>query len=453
MSISPRQVAAYLKEYIKKYRKEFDRLTSPPPTGGGYPKLHISPYLYSKEITCSLANDGAIITDFSWAPFEGWDIAGGPALLVDTPETRVPFSIKKLLADRGLLGKNIGIYRIVDQNGITDDIWEGRLPKISKKVEESIDDTKINVVSYNTSLEDLIRRYTYGAFCGIIDIKLQEQKADFWNPHIIRDLGFVTADRKYKTFYHYFEIIRHLENSAWDSRSIWTRVYLDVRRDFVHSIASDNSPGGYFNIGGNQVDLKEYDLFYDRLSILQDTIDKFEKLLEEQEKSEESVFHNFLQSNPIILDVYGDAISKPRFRYPKGESPLDKSYVEPDFIIKYPGNKYKLVELERPGKKMATKQGQPRSEVNQAAFQLTEWEHFIRNYYYKIKDKFPGISNNRTSMLIISRSTAQNFGLESRNINTYMDIANLHFKADEILTYDDLITRAKQAYIKLSGLL
>src|SRR5205823_4283323 len=117
--------------------------------------------------------------------------------------------------------------------------------------------------------------------------------------------------------------------------------------------------------------------FNDRLEALRQAIEAFRALLEEKAEENEREFHEFLNSNSVLLDASGDAVSKPHFTYPTGESPLDKEYVEPDFLIRYPGNSYKLVELERPDKLMATKQGQPRAEVTQAAFQIAEWKDYI----------------------------------------------------------------------------
>lgn len=158
-----------------------------------------------------------------------------------------------------------------------------------------------------------------------------------------------------------------------------------------------------------------------------------------------------MKANPILLDVYGELISKPRFRYPEGESPLGKAYVEPDFIIRYPGDKYKLVELEKPGKRLATSKGQTRAEVSQATFQIAEWMDYIRNHYELIKLKFPGISVNCSSMVVIGRASEESIGA-GRNTKRYMQMAGQQFAADELLSYDDLVDKAKQAYVRLQSL-
>jgi hypothetical protein len=82
--VTAKRAALYLAEYIRLYRTEYERFTASPPIGAGYPQLQISPYLYSPEIACYVAKDGAVVADFSRVPAYDWAVAGGPALLVDT---------------------------------------------------------------------------------------------------------------------------------------------------------------------------------------------------------------------------------------------------------------------------------------------------------------------------------------------------------------------------------
>lgn len=449
MTVSAGEVVRYLKIYVESYRRQYTRFTCPPPRGGGYPKIGISPYLYSKELICHLAKDGGAITDFSWQPSYQWEIAGGPALVVDFPQTRTPKELTNLLKQKGLWGKNIGLYRIVSQHGIEDEIWAGHLPEPLLTVQEIVgSETKIEVRCYDLDCKSLIQRLTFGAFCKILDIKLAYNQSDFWVPQIIRNLGFTTADRKFKRFYHYLELFSYMEKAAWDIRSIWARVHLDVRRDFASAISRGGRRDGFIEITTPEVKINR---FYDRLTAFKKAIDDFENLLNEHLQADESLFHDFLKQNSVLLDIYGEVISKPRFYYPEGESPLGKKYVEPDFIIKYPNNKYKLVELEKPGKPIATKKGQPRSEVNQAAFQIAEWDTYIKNHYGLIENDFPGISVHRSSMIVIGRESEKSFG-SGRDIIKYMEIVASQYSA-EVYLYDDLLKMAKQAYIQVASLI
>lgn len=185
------------------------------------------------------------------------------------------------------------------------------------------------------------------------------------------------------------------------------------------------------------------DCSYSRLAVLDQIICRFEKLLNDNPQGNESLFHNFLKENPSLLDLYGIVESEPQFYYPSNEfSPTGKSRLEPDFIIRYPGNRYKLVEIEKPGKQIATKQGHPTSQFTQASWQLGEWEHYIQNYPHLLKEKYPGIPTHRSFMLVIGR----------RISSEYMELLPKKFPHDEVFTYDDLLNKAKQAHAALVAL-
>jgi hypothetical protein len=191
--------------------------------------------------------------------------------------------------------------------------------------------------------------------------------------------------------------------------------------------------------------------YFERLSRVGAAIDSFARLLDETAEGEEAVFHAFLKQYPILLDVYGEAVSKPRFVYPPNASPLGKAYVEPDFVIRYPGNAYRLVELERPGKLVATASGQPRADVTQATFQIAEWRAYIANHYDQLRELFPGISSNNSATVVISRGNARAFGA-GRDMTKYKELLRAQFAGIEVLTYDDLIERAREAYARMASL-
>ncbi len=125
--------------------------------------------------------------------------------------------------------------------------------------------------------------------------------------------------------------------------------------------------------------------------------------------------------------------------------------MEPDFIIRYPGNSYQLVELERPSKLAATKEGQPRAELTQATFQIAEWKAYIANHADSIRARFPGIALSHTAMVVIGRSTAESFGA-ARDPGAYRQLLRAQYPEIDFFTYDDLLERARQAYARLSSL-
>jgi hypothetical protein len=329
-SVTPQRVADYLAAYVRAYRTEYERFVGPPPKGGGYPRLAVSPYLYSQNLICYMANDGYAVADFTHEPAYQWEIAGGPALLPDFPESRTPAEIIDLLKRLNIYGKPIGIYRIVAKEGIDAETWTGALGSIIDQSKSSVEKTSIRVQQYKFTYRTLIRRLTFGAFDLILPLSLPDSSSAFWKPFLTRDLGFVPADRNNKRFFHYLELSPHLDLAAWDERTIPIRTATDVRRDFAHAFSTRGSPGGFL-IKPDRVDAW-IEHFHDRLQILGNTIHRFQALLEENPTGEEAIFHDFLQANPIVLDVYGEIIGKPKFVYPDGESPLGK--VEQPFFCK-----------------------------------------------------------------------------------------------------------------------
>ena len=191
------------------------------------------------------------------------------------------------------------------------------------------------------------------------------------------------------------------------------------------------------------------ELALDRLARLETAIDGLQALLDKHGDEPESSFHAYLESHPLLLDIYAEAVSRPRFVYPVGESPLGKSYVEPDFILRYPDRRYRLIELERPSKGLATKSGEPRSGVTQAAFQIAEWRDYINNHYGLLADTFPGISSKPMSTVIISRATAARpAGVD---LHRYLAMLREHLAVDEVITYDDLLMKARAAVTQIAS--
>jgi hypothetical protein len=443
----------YLQEYIRRYRLEYERFTAPPPEGGGYPRLAVSPYISAARLECHLAVDGAVLLDSSGEPEYKWHVAGGPAIMADFPETRTPAWVREIYEREGLAGQNIGIYRVVSKEGIPKDVWRGDLGTPVQTFSGTVDGTVLEVFQYEYEWRELIRRLTYGVFDLILDMKLPERDSEFWNPRVIRNLGFFPADRRFRRFFRYAEFLRHTEDAAWETRSIWARVHVDLRRDFAHAVAAAAGEG-VTGAGSMAFDKPEPPLgpiVRDRLAILEAAADGLEALLETQGDAPEAVFHDYLLANPVLIDVYGSPESKPRLIYPEGQSPLGKAYVEPDFIWKYPNNTYKLIELEKPGHILDTREGHPRAAVTHGAFQIAEWKQYINRYYNLISSRYPGIAGSYTGALIIGRETERHIGNDT-GVNDYMDLLRQQFAVEEVLTYDDLVHRARAAIAQLQAL-
>ncbi len=242
-----------------------------------------------------------------------------------------------------------------------------------------------------------------------------------------------------------------MESAAWDRRAIWARVSIDLRRHFLQAVAAADKQGASISLDAATAPLDLLTVIPDRLAKVKDAIDGFTDLLDKHGSDAESTFHQYIAKHPVLLDVYGTAESKPRLEYPLGESPLGKRYVEPDFLIRYPGNRYKLIELERPSKRLATIKGEPRSGVTQAAWQIGEWKDYIQNHYELIRERYPGISSMPRTEVVISRSTAEQSGVS--DVSRYLAMVRQQLNVDEVITYDLLLEQAREAYARLSGTL
>jgi hypothetical protein len=442
-------VAVYLERYVRAYIAEYERFTACPPKGAGYPRFPISPYLRASNLKCLILNDGVVIFDGRYPPEYDWRKSARAAIKVDYEPTKTPEHITKSLKELSDKGVKLGIYRIVSKDELEDAVWKGDFGDPLETTTQNISGGRcIDICTYNLTLTDAIARLTYGAICRILDIKLPDNSSEFWIPRIFRQLGFFTADNKSQVYYEYLEVLTHRDMAAWDDRGIRVRVKSDVRRDFGQYISQRKDGGGTISLGGDEW-IEEFNLV---LVKIRQAIDGLQSLLHQHPSGSEDIFHSYLENNPILLDAYGKCESKPKLKYPQGQkSPIGKGHVEPDFIISYRDQSYKLIEIERPSKEMATKKGHPKQEFNQAAFQTGEWVHYIKNHYPNIKDRYPGIATKHTTAVIMSRSTQQSFA-NYEDMNSYIELMLETSKVDEILTYDQLLERAREVHNKLASL-
>jgi len=443
----------YFAEYVTRYRQEYENFLLTPPRGPGYPRVAVSPYLGNARFDVYLSTTGIIVNQIEVEPSYKWYIAGGPALKVDYEPTVTPDYVGEILKANDLIGKNIGIYRIVAKKTLPNKVWKGRMDGImgSHSTENLVEDVSMNFYDLNITLAELVNILTFGAFGSILDVKLPQNTNDLGYPHIVRKIGVYPADLNNKRFFEYLEIHGQIDRSAWDRRTISLRVKSDLRRDFAHALSgTEGSRGGSLSFGGGHEWAESYT---NRLVTLQKAIKLLRENLLFNDSATEDVFHRILEDNPILLDVYGVCQSKPVLKYPLGHtSIIGKEFLVPDFIVAYPDRSYKLVEIERPSKSMATKEGQPRAEVTQAIFQIAEWKHFIKTHYDTIKDKYPGIQSKCKSMIIMSRSIEKAFG-GLHDQKAYIELLMEQYNVDEVLTYDDILERSSFAYYQLTGLL
>lgn len=373
--------------------------------------------------------------------------------MVDYAPTRRPAFVTNHLAEIGLLGKPIGIYGMVSKVPLAYCVWRGKIQDIKRSI--TINDEELNLTlklfEINSSVGKLANALTFGAYQLVLETQLSRKFHSFENSHIIKNLGFFPADLNNKRFFKHFEIFSHADETAWDVRLINLRVQHDLRRDIGYSLAEIHSDAeqGSFSFGGEYNWLETYN---NRLETLDAAIRALGEALRFQPDGTEALYHQILEDHPVLLDIYGACESKPELAYPQGQtSPIGKTKLQPDFIIRYPDESYKLIEIERPSKPLATVQGQPRAEVSQAIFQTAEWKNYIKAHYSLIAKRYPGIHSKCKTSVIMSRFTQHNFknASEARN---YMGLVRDQYNIDEFLTFDDLLERAVTAYTMLSGL-
>lgn len=453
MPIAADCLATFLFAYARSYREAHARATTPPPAGPGYPRLPCSPFLVASVFDAYITETGVVINHQGKEPDYQWFIAGGPALKVDYQPTRTPPRVIQILTAKGVIGKPIGIYRIVAKTPMRQSVWRGRVLRVAREVTISDPELAItlNIKEVRGSLAEVVNAMSFGAYGHIIDIFLPNPQSPIGKPHLIKNFGIFTADLKGRRFFTHLEIHGQADAAAWDARTIQLRVQSDLRRDLASWLADPTQErGGSMTLGRVPEWLATYS---DRLARLGRSIAALRAALQNHAEVVEAVFHELLLAHPLLLDVYGTCESKPKFIYPAGaKSPIGKASLEPDFLVRYTDRSYKLIEIERPSKNVVTAQGQPRAEVTQAVFQCAEWCHFIKTHYQTLAARYPEIQARCKTAVIMSRTNQLSFkGVE--DIDAYKGLMAQQFRIDEFYTYDDLYDRARTAYELLSGLL
>ena len=118
-----------------------------------------------------------------------------------------------------------------------------------------VEDLKLRTEEHAIDWRTLLARLTFGAFGPLLELDLPERESDFWNPVIIRDLGFMNADPAYRRFFHRLEVSPHVDDAAWDTRGIWARLPVDLRRDFAYAFTTPSGGGG--SIGFAPISIRE----------------------------------------------------------------------------------------------------------------------------------------------------------------------------------------------------
>lgn len=113
------------------------------------------------------------------------------------------------------------------------------------------------------------------------------------------------------------------------------------------------------------------------------------------------------------------------------------SDMEMDYALERLSGLFDLVELERSTYELFTKNGRPRKELVHAEQQVLDWLRWIEKHHPYASEKLPGIQRP-TGFVVIGRTTTMTVEERER-----LRQRNVLFRGTlEILTYDDLLSRA-----------
>jgi len=170
-------------------------------------------------------------------------------------------------------------------------------------------------------------------------------------------------------------------------KSEWTTVAKEVLIDVVKSVETNEKfPIGItVNMGFSTSEAATEHIFAALISrwfnLSSSGLKQFSDLLNSDEKQEIDL-HNFLVSNPYLLEPFHAQIwSKPRF----GED------LVPDFMIRSMDNSYTVVEIEKADVQIMTRAGELSAKTTHAKRQALDFRNWAINNSLYASQKYPGI--------------------------------------------------------------
>jgi len=175
------------------------------------------------------------------------------------------------------------------------------------------------------------------------------------------------------------------------------------------------------------------------IAALEAAIDEFDRVLEVH-ANDEKMIQYFLDTdrNRILLE-------------PSLIPPLRKEVWignnKADFVVELPpGERYLLVEIERPIHKLFTGKDRVTAEVTHAQQQVEDWMNRISEHPHEAREKLPGIREPQGWVVIGRRSSM------TENQQKVLERKNARLQNITIMTYDDLLDRARQRLENLRSL-
>jgi hypothetical protein len=162
--------------------------------------------------------------------------------------------------------------------------------------------------------------------------------------------------------------------------------------------------------------------------------------LREHLSGPEEPLHQFIRQHPQLLS--------PTHLHFWSKLPLGARST--DFVFKEPAAGYVLVELERASHRLFRKDGQPTQELTHAIDQVTDWIRYIEDNHDTVQRELGlhGISTSPHAIVVIGRR-------ETLTTDTARKLTTMTNRSPrlEILTYDDVLDRARATAENMLGLL
>ena len=194
---------------------------------------------------------------------------------------------------------------------------------------------------------------------------------------------------------------------------------------YTETMHSLDDKAGYINFHKSIFNL----LTESTIKISKDLIDNFQKLIESEVKEEE--YQLFIEEHPVLINPLAmNVIDKHK---------LGTEYIT-DYIIETLTEEYILVEIEKPQDKIFTKAGEFSSQFSHAFGQVLDFIDWIENNIAYARTKLPNITSPK-GLLIMGRNNDLTEEMR-RKLRRF----NHNSNSIEVLTYDDLLSRAMSLY-------
>jgi hypothetical protein len=217
------------------------------------------------------------------------------------------------------------------------------------------------------------------------------------------------------------EVYPHLDESFWKTEfaPLWAEA------DILTSVAQQRFNDAQFNAFDPNLTARK--TFASLISQLEGFLD-----------GPEEPAHQFLKHHPELLSL----------THLSCWSKLPFGKTVSDFVFREAGGDYLLVEIESPLRDLFRKDGQQRQELTHAFNQILDWRIYVEENLNLIREDLglAEISPNPRSLIVIGRSSALSPENRRKIVALQGQIPNL-----TILTYDELISRARAAAANLFG--